>query len=163
MARRGKSTPISIADIVARVYPAREPRELAALHAFAWWSKVVPPRVMANARPVRLVRGELTVHAATAAWAQELSMLESTLLASIRARLPKLELKRIRVRVGPLPDVPVRRGERPPTLERVAPVQLPDEVARALAAVRDDGLREAIAEAASTSLATVKPRGRSDV
>lgn len=155
--RRGKSEPLALEAVLSSVYPRAEPQEIAALRAFGWWTRVVPERVAKNARPVRFARGVLTVHAATSAWAQELDFARESLLASVRRRLP--DVRRIRVVVGPLPDLPTRhRGQ--PAPAPVEPLErLPDEVARALAAVQDDGLRAAIADAAATALSANEDEG----
>jgi hypothetical protein len=113
------------------------------------WEAAVGTRIAARARPVRLDRGLLTVRAATATWAQELSLLSEPILAELRSRgLPVTEL---RFRVGP-----VEAPERPPQRDevRTAPpeVPLPEEVLAEIARVPDPELRDIIAHAAAKNL-----------
>lgn len=111
----------------------------------------MPPRIAKNARPVELRRGTLIVHTRTTAWAQELSFHEADLLASIRKRVAAV--RRLRIRVGQMPPPP--KPPKPPA-PKVTPLvvgQLPGDVARALARVNDDRLRDALTKAACTSLA----------
>ena len=56
-----------------------------------------------------------------------------------------------RIRVGPLPPAPRRPGKAPEKV-LLEPVELPDELARALAHIDDNDLRQAITEAATTCL-----------
>ncbi len=119
----------------------------------------MPPRIAQHARPVDLKRGTLTIHTRTAAWAQELSFHEADLLAAIRARIGAVT--RLRIRVGPMPPPPKPPKPPPPKVEPLRVGQLPSDVARALAHVDDDALRDALTKAACTSLAPApKPRPR---
>ncbi len=144
--------PRALAELMSRAYPAREPDEAALIRAYSWWQKAVPERVVARARPVRLVHGTLVVHTATSAWALELDHLRETLLASVQKHAPFARVREIRFRVGPLPDVPQRTREEPRRPSPVAVANLPDELARALATIDDDELRDAIGHAASIAL-----------
>lgn len=127
------------------------------------WGRVVNPRVLRNARPVRFKHGVLTVHTATSAWSDALSLDSDELLAKLRARTSGIRIRRIHFRTGPLPKLPeqFREVKRPPLLPLE---QLPEELARALARVRDDGLRDAIQTAARATLgrATQKPFAADD-
>jgi len=60
MAKRKKGNLESITKLLKGVYPA--PDQLEAARAFAWWTRSVPPRIVENARPVRLSGGVLLVH-----------------------------------------------------------------------------------------------------
>jgi len=157
MAKRGKGNLESVAKLLKGVYPA--PDQLEAAKAFAWWSRSVPPRILAHARPVRLSRGVLTVHVSSSVWANELQYLTDDLLAQLRKHAPMSGIEKIRFRVGPLPDIPKREPDRPPPPEPVRLASLPEELGRALSRLHDDELRKAITEAATTSLArTRKPK-----
>lgn len=148
--RRRKGELRSIADILDGAYPGRaEDRPL--VSTFGWWDRTVPPRIAMQARPVDLRRGTLVIHTRTTAWAQELSFHETDLLSSIRARVPSV--RRLRIRVGEMPPPP--KPPEPPA-PKVTPLhvgELPADVARALAHVPDDRLRDALTRAACTSLA----------
>ncbi len=113
----------------------------------------MPPRIAKHARPVDLRRGTLIVHTKTTAWAQELSFHEADLLKAIRARIPAV--RRLRIRVGAMPPPPEPPKPAPPKVTPLSVAKLPGEVARALAHVADDRLRETLTQAACTSLAPV--------
>ena len=153
--RKGELAPLS--RLLTRAYPTNEPEELKAIRVFGWWDKAVPPRVARNARPYRLYEGVLTVHTTTAAWASDLDFLRPQLLESVQRYAPNAKVREIRIRVGKLPDLPVRPApEEPEPIEPIA--ELPEEIARALAAVGDDSVRDAVAAAAKMALAPRPPR-----
>ena len=110
------------------------------------WLQAVGQRVAERSRPERLSDGCLTVTVATAAWAQELSMLSQ----SITARLSQLGFhsKQLRFRVGAVADLPPSRR----AITAAAPVPLPTDIAARVEHIDDPELRAAIAEAASYSL-----------
>ena len=121
------------------------------------WEAAVGTSIAARARPVRLDRGVLLVRAATATWAQELSLLSDAILAQLRGR--GIDVSQLRFKVGPV-DAP----ERPPTRTevRTSPpaVPLPASLGAAVALVDDPELRDAIAHAAAKNLgwqATLPP------
>jgi len=158
--------PRSVSDILQTAYPGREPEDVRAIRAFAWWVRSVPDRVAANARPVRLSRGVLTVHAVSSVWASELHYLREQLLAALQRAAPEAHVKSIQIRVGELPPVPAhwRAGSERRPIEPVPLSELPEELARALSRITDDGVRHAVATAAATSLAPreSRPPGRED-
>ncbi len=157
MAKRKKGKLESVAKLLKAVYPA--PDQLEAAKAFSWWSRSVPPRILAHARPVRLSRGVLIVHVSSSVWANELHYLSDDLLSRLREAAPTSRIEKIRFQVGPLPDIPERPKAAPRPPEPVRLAALPEELGRALSRVEDDDLRKAIAEAATTSLARIrKPR-----
>ena len=149
-ARRQRSVPRTIGDILDGAYPGRtEDRPL--LQTFGWWDRTVPARIAKNARPVALRRGTLVVHTRTTAWAQELSFHEADLLASVSARVPAI--KRVRVQVGPMPPPPAPPKPPAPKVTPMEVARIPGEIARELARVGDDALRETLTRAVCTSLA----------
>ncbi len=153
MARRKRGGISHISGLVARAYPRREPPDISAMRAFAWWCKAVPVRVVKNARPVSLNRGVLTVHTSTSAWANTLQLESERFLQAIARQAPEAAIKKIRFRVGALPDMPL-----PPRKNRELPppkplVELPESVARELAGIANDEVRDAVARAVSTGLA----------
>lgn len=163
---RKPGQPLPLAGLVASIYPAREPAELHALRAFAWWDKAVPERVAMNARPVRMYQGVLYVHARTAAWVQNLEFVREQLLHSVQKNAPRAGVKGIKVRVGKLPELPI-----PPRLVVHEPHEplttLPSDVEAAVASVKDPGVRGAVWTAAAMSLARpvvvpapIKPKRR---
>jgi hypothetical protein len=154
-ARQGKDrggSPRALADLLRTVYPSREPEDAAAIRVFTWWRRAVPARVFARARPVRLSHGVLYVHTASPAWALELDYLKQQLLASVQKHAPEARIRELRFKTGPLPEAP--KGSRPDRKrpEPVAVAVLPESLARALASIDDDALREAISSAAAVGL-----------
>jgi hypothetical protein len=154
MAKRKKGNLESLGKLLKGVYPA--PDQLEAAKVFAWWSRAVPPRILAHARPVRLSRGVLIVHVSSSVWANELHYLSDDLLTRLRAATPETPIQKIRFQVGPLPDIPERAQPSPTPPEPVRLAALPEELGRALSRVEDDELRKAITEAATTSLARIR-------
>ncbi|MDH3623209.1 MAG: DUF721 domain-containing protein [Myxococcales bacterium] len=147
--RKGKLE--SLGKVLQSVYPA--PDQLEAAKAFAWWSRSVPPRVLEHARPVKVFHGVLIVHVSSSVWANELHYLAEDLLQQIRAQVPDSGVKKLRFKVGPLPDLPKRARPTPPAPEPVRLAALPEDLGRALSRIHDDDLRQTITEAATTSLA----------
>jgi hypothetical protein len=145
--RRSKAAPTLLADVLDGSYASP------LLSTFSWWDRAVPERVAQVARPVHLGRGTLVVHTKSAAWAQELSFLAEDLLRSVQRRVPHARIERLRFRVGPLPARPPRKEPRRPRVDPLAVAELPSDVARNLARVTDDGLREALSRAVRTSMA----------
>lgn len=154
---RGGS-PRALADLLRAVYPSREPEDAAAIRVFTWWRRAVPARVFARAQPVRLSHGILYVNTATPAWALELDYLKPQLLASVQKHAPEARIRELRFKMGPLPEVP--KGSRPERKrpEPVVVAALPETLARALASIDDDALREAISGAAAVSLGRATKR-----
>jgi hypothetical protein len=157
---RRKGSLESIGKLIGKVYPAQEPEEARALRVFGAFTRVVPERILRNARPVSYRHAILTVHTATAAWANALSLESSQLIAKLRARLPDAPLQRLQFRVGRLPDVPEAVKPEPPPPRLLPLAELPEELARELARIADDGLRERVARAMAVSLAEPEPRTR---
>lgn len=150
--RTGSSTPRALAELVREVYPSREPDDVAAIRAFAWWRKAVPERVFLRARPVRMSHGVLYVNTATTAWASELDHMKEQLLASVQNQGPGSKVRELRFRVGPLPEAPKLTRPEPPRPHPIALAVLPEKLARALSRIDDDALRDVIGGAASVAL-----------
>lgn len=149
-----------VGTLVEGVYPKDALDDAQAARVFAAWAKVVPQRVVDNARPVRLRRGALVVHTATSAWASVLQLDGEKILEALRARLPGAPVTKVVFRVGALPPAPPAEPKRRQSVALRPVTELPEDVARELARIRDDDLRDAVARAASAGLA---PRGRMPV
>jgi hypothetical protein len=125
------------------------PRDGAPLPPRAWHD-AVGDRIARRTRPMRLDRKVLTIRAATAVWAQELSFLAPAILR----RLVSLgyDVESLRFRVGP-----IEAADRPPKPPRVkaspAARPLPRALAHEIAQVDDPSLRSSIARAATANLA----------
>lgn len=154
MRKRRKGNLESLGKLLQAVYPA--PDEFAVARTFAWWSRSVPPRVLEHARPVKLSHGVLIVHVSSSVWANELHYLGEDFLQRIRQHVPNSGVKKLRFKVGPLPDLPTRTREKPPAPEPVQLAALPEELGRALSQIHDDDLRQTISDAATTSLARTR-------
>ncbi len=150
MRRRRDRWPERLGKLLEKELPAGDPMREA--QVFGAFLAALPQRVTESARPVRFQNGILWVHAKNASWAQELEFLSADLLARVRARLPKVRITAIRFRVGPLPDLPEIIRPAPPEPPAMPVAALPEEVGRALASLRDDALRSAVAAAARQSL-----------
>jgi hypothetical protein len=99
-----------------------------------------------------LLEGILTVHATNHVWCNELELLKETLLDSVRRAAPGATVRALRFRVGPMPPTENRPPPRSALPTPLAICALPEDVARALASVHDDALREALIRAALSSL-----------
>jgi predicted nucleic acid-binding Zn ribbon protein len=114
------------------------------------WREAVGGRIADRAEPIALVAGVLTIRAATSVWANELSMLSTTLIARLNER--KIAVKELRFRVGPIESA-LRPPERRVSRAVAPPAAIPADLARELVKVEDEELRRDIAQAASRSLA----------
>ncbi len=113
------------------------------------WAAAVGARIAERTRPLAIEDGVLVVRAATSVWASELSLLSDALLARLRAA--GVRVKGLRFRVGTIE--PPERSAALRSAKVPAPVALDPQVARVLARVEDDELREAIERAARANLA----------
>ncbi|MGH3756625.1 DciA family protein [Actinophytocola sp.] len=71
--------------------------QLATGHLFGRWSEIVGEEVAEHARPMSLRDGELTVQAASTAWATQLRLLQRQLLVKIAAGVGHGVVKRLKV------------------------------------------------------------------
>jgi hypothetical protein len=95
--------------------------------------------------PLRVDGDTLHVVVSSSLWASELSLLQAPILTKLRNLLPHVSL--LRFRVGKL-EIPTDTA--PPT--RVQWASLPPELTEKLNGISDEGLRNAIQEAAAYSL-----------
>lgn len=114
------------------------------------WEQAVGPRVAARTQPLRIERGVLYVRVATAAWANELSMLTDAILEQLRELGATVDT--VRFSVGPMTVTPKtqRAAASPPPPESPA---LPDSLREVVAKVDSPDLRRAITHAARRNLA----------
>ncbi len=112
------------------------------------WQEVAGVGFARRTHPVRFDRGTLWIQVASAGWAQELALVEKTILQRLRER--GVVVDRLRFHV-----TDVIRAERggvyaPPrsAVQAAREMELPEETARVVAKVRDDDLRRVIAAAA---------------
>lgn len=121
----------------------------------AAWPDCVGAGIAANAWPSRLARdGSLHVATSSSAWAFELTHLASSILERLQERLGGSAPASLRFAPGPLPEAgpePVEASRR--TVPKVSDADRA-EGARIAAAIANPELREAVARAAETSLAS---------
>jgi len=112
------------------------------------WRQIVGERIAARTEPGAKRGRELTVHVASASWAQELSLLVNEIVVRLKAAGVYVDTVRFRVKeiAAPLRDPAARK---PVYRKAVLPGALADQLER----IEDSELREAIGEAASLWLA----------
>jgi hypothetical protein len=146
--RRSMERPEPLAKVLLRS-ASGQAREGAPLPPRAWYD-AVGDRVARRTRPIRLENKVLTVRAATAVWAQELSFVAPTIVKRLAAL--GFEVDSLRFRVGPV-DAP-DRTPRPPRVKSVPFARpLSTELSCELDRIGDSALRETIARAAASNLA----------
>jgi predicted nucleic acid-binding Zn ribbon protein len=109
------------------------------------WQRAVGERLAQKTHPERVNDGVLTVRVPSSTWAQELSFLSEAVLERLGAAGHRIQKLRFHV-----------AGTKAPIEAKVTIVRrvaLPAALAASLARIDDPELREAIAEAASLSLA----------
>lgn len=113
------------------------------------WQRAIGDRIAARSQPEQLRDGVLTLRVASSVWAQELSLLSSTIIE----RLAPLgfAIRTIRCKVASL-DASSKPKPSPRKPVAVAPVQLPAELAQQLDQIRDDDLKATIETAARAQL-----------
>jgi predicted nucleic acid-binding Zn ribbon protein len=126
------------------------------------WPRAVGEGIARHAWPAQLA-ADGTLHVATesSTWAFELTHLAPQLLDRLRDELPHGAPRTLRFAVGPLPSD--RPGAQSPTArETFEPTSAERAAAEELVAgIADDGLREAVALTAASSLARATSEGRS--
>lgn len=146
----------TLAELVPRAMPSKEPAHAKLARLTALWERSVPPRVAKEVVPVRFRDGTLHLHTRTSVWAQEVSLLGPRLLEHMRARDPRMPVQKLAPRVGPLPErIPVEPEPPPPPITPLDPSALPAPLRAALSEVGDDDLRRALMEAACAALAPI--------
>ena len=151
MARRRRKkmfAPEALQNVLARAGEDRFATNRAPIPPHVW-AAAVGARIAERTRPLAIENGVLVVRAATSVWASELQLLSDALVARLRAA--GIGVRALRFRVGTIE--PPDRSIELRTAEGPRPIELHPQVARVLARVKDDELREAIAEAARSNLA----------
>jgi hypothetical protein len=145
-----------LSALLMQAYPGKTKEELQAVRVFGGWAKALSARIVHNAQPVKLWKGTLTVHTATSAWANSLQLESESLLAALNRKVPEVRVRKLVFRVGPLPNASTLLPPEPEPEPVVPASVLPDDVARELARISDDGVREAVARAAAAGLGEVQ-------
>ena len=112
------------------------------------WRHIVGERIAARTEPGAKRGRELTVHVASASWAQELSLLVNEIVARLKSAGIHVDTVRFRVKE-------IAATTRDPAARQVAyrKAALPSALARQLDSIDDSELRDAIGEAAALWLA----------
>jgi predicted nucleic acid-binding Zn ribbon protein len=158
-ATRGASAtePTSLRALLARSHAAAAAAGGIAVDSEVW-REAVGERIARHARPGRLSRGTLTVHASSSVWAQELSLLSDELKSRLRKEGVEVTGLRFSVTAAIVPansSVPAA-----PPRQTGPAKRLPKPLEARLANLEDPELRRVIAEAASESLALQSRRSR---
>jgi hypothetical protein len=112
------------------------------------WRQIVGERIFARTEPGAKRGRELTVHVASASWAQELSLLVNEIVARLKAA--GIHVDTVRFRVKEIAAEPRDPAARKPSYRKAA---LPSTLTDQLERIDDSELREAISEAAALWLA----------
>lgn len=148
--RQSSRGPEALATLLSRASPDDAARRGGAPLPPRAWYDAVGDRVARRTRPIRLERKVLTVRAATAVWAQELSFLASAIVKRLTAL--GCEVESLRFCVGPV-EAPSRAPKPLPVKWVPPPRPLPKDLSLALAKIEDPMLRRTIARAATANLA----------
>ena len=136
-------------DILRAARGLRPPRDVALPPiAREVWDRAVGSRIACRAQPVRLERGVLLIRVASAAWANELSLLGEEIRRQLADQGLSVEALRFvvgRVEVADRPPQPRRRAASPD-------VPLPEGLRGPMAKIDDPELRRALEVAAATTL-----------
>jgi hypothetical protein len=140
------SIPTPLGDVLASTRQVTLKRSRAAVDRDTW-RRAVGRRIADRTDVGSLRAGELTVYVASAAWAQELSLLTREITSVLEVTGIRVERCRFRVR----PDLGRPRSQVPAKTSK--PRQpLPPDLEERLSRIDDEELRSAIAEAASLAL-----------
>lgn len=149
MAKRKETTPRHGASLVNAVFAkARLGKEARSWRALWAWHRLAGARLARHARAERLWDSTLVVRVTSAAWANELAYVRSTLLTELRRDPDLAHVTELRFTVGPLDELP-DWDEAPPTPTAPQVTRPPLDagaMAEALSGVRDPELRAALAE-----------------
>lgn len=147
--------PEALATLLSRVSPDDASPRGSPLPPRAWYD-AVGDRVARRTRPIRLERKVLTVRAATAVWAQELSFLAPAIVKRLGAL--GCEVESLRFVVGPV-EAPSRAAKPLPIKSVPPPRPLPKGLSLAIGRIEDVTLRRTIARAAMANLAWQEATG----
>jgi len=144
----GPRAPTPLADLLDEAQTETAKRAGAAITPTTWRA-AVGPRIAERTRVGSLVRGTLTIYAASSTWANELTFLTTDIIARLQAAGVPVQALKFRIKdLGAPPAAPRPTAPRAP-----AKAPLPRDLQERLAQVDDPELRAAIAEAAALSLA----------
>lgn len=105
------------------------------------WAKLAGAAIARRSEPRSLRDGVLIVQVTSAAWAQELSFLQSSLVEKLKQA--GYAVRELRFRTGPLPG----KEPAPPRRPTVVAKPIPANVEAALRTIEDEELREVLTQA----------------
>ncbi len=146
VSRNRREGPTRIGDLVQKTAPGKAAAQIIVTRTV--WQEVAGVGFARRTQPTRFDRGTLWIQVASAGWAQELALVEKTIIERLRARGVAVDRLRYNVTDVARPD---RGGVYAPpraAVQAAREVELPAETARAVAKVRDPELREIIAKTA---------------
>ena len=146
--RRNHGAAVPAASLAERLLTQIVPGErLRLVRLSLAWEQALPTRLLRVTAPVAIDGETLVVHVADNQWLHELTYLRADVLARLRGHEVAQGITRLRLRVGPVPQLP--RSEPVPEREQapVLTLQPAAETLDAIAAVEDLSLRSAIATA----------------
>lgn len=156
-----KAAPEALGAVVEREFGRLASGRPLGIGVITAWRRAVGDRVARRALPIRERAGTLTVRVETGPWLTELQMLAPSILERLQSQAGCGRLRALRFEVGPLPRGS-GRGAPAPEAGRVGPpTPLPPAVEAALAAIRDEALRDRIARALRAAFTRPSPPRRS--
>jgi hypothetical protein len=151
------AAPTTIGDLLASLEGAEMMTDHSPVSTEVWQS-LVGTRIADRSKPVRIdPSGTLIIHVPDSVWAQELSLLSSTIISRLTSMGTRVT--GLRFIVGQV--APPRRG--PTRFEHrkvAAPIELPPELKQEMESIEDPELRAAFVKAASCSLAESEAKAR---
>lgn len=144
----GSSAPKTVGDLLLA-----SPRLRRRTPSWYEWRNAVGSKIAARSKPWSIEQTTLVVLVTSSAWAQELSLLQSAILARLNPQFP--QLRRLRCRIGSFTPPPAPRPR-----QALSPVTLPETLERRLERIEDEDLRETIRRAAALSLARMSKPSR---
>jgi hypothetical protein len=139
---------LSAGDVAGRAVEQLVPRDrLRLTRVQIAWPTIAPGRLREVAWPAALASGTLTVHVLDNQWLHELMYMRAELLERVQKSCPAARIEALRLRVGPMPELPREAPPRPdPRAPTLPPEPAPETIA-ALKAIGDSALRQTMANA----------------
>lgn len=147
-----RSEAVSLGQVLAKLDPEVGPSHPSASPITqSDWERLVGPRIADRSSPERLEPdGTLVIRVPSSVWAQELSLLSSTVIE--RVGTLGLRVNRLRLVVGSPPQQLRPTSERHVRRVVAASVPLPASVRSTIAEIEDEALRQSVMAAAVASL-----------
>lgn len=142
--RKGKrKAPVRIARPLGEALDRAAPRGRRLLAVFNRWRAMVSQQTLQHARPTSIRRDVLYLTVTDPLWMSELTYFVPGFLDAFNQALPSGQpLKSIRLRVGPLKNLPDERGESRPEPPTPDTSPIPPELQSRLEKIADPDLRD---------------------